>query len=248
MRGPSEEFGEIGFDAAAPGETFLKIGVGRLIRPDDKPYDHFRLYEVADEGHRELQANRHTATFRHILDGCYDYTKTIRISGPGQMQILHELRNTGKAPLKSHVYNHNFFTLGKNYVGPGRSILFPYAISGAWRQHYEGVSEGPGISIDINRKLKPGESVFMGNIRPVFDERSPYDILIKTSTYAGAAVRVTSPTPFDWANFWSNHRVACIEPFVEYEILPGESFRQELNYTFIPDLYEWRKMQAANRK
>ena len=244
VRGPSEEFGEIGFDAAAPGETFLKIGVGRLIRPDDAPYDHFRLYKVADEGRRELQANRHTASFRHILEGCYDYTKTIRISGPGQMQILHSLTNTGDTPLKSNIYNHNFFTLGKNYVGPGRSILFPYAISGQWREQYAGVSEATGLSIDINRKLKHGESVFMGGIQSVFDERSPYDILIKSAMYGGQAVRVSSPTPFDRANFWSNHRVACIEPFVDFELAPGGTFSQELNYTFIPDLYEWRKCQV----
>ena len=246
--GPSEEFGESGFEKAAPGDTFVKIGVGRLIRPDEAPYDHFRLYEVADPGIWECNANRHTATFRHILDGCYDYTKTVRISGAGQMQIIHELTNTGRTPLESNVYNHNFFTFGRKAVSAGRSILFPYAISGKWRQAYSGVSEGNGLSIDIFRRLNPGESVFMGQIRPVFYEQAPYDVLIQCGSSRGMAVRVTSPAPFDWAHFWANHRVACIEPFVTFKILPEESFRQELNYTFIPDLYEWTKKEAASRK
>lgn len=247
--GPSEEFGETGFDEAAPGGTFVKIGVGRLIRPDDAPYDHFRLYEVADEGRWEVVSSRNSAVFRHRLDGCYDYTKTIRISGPGQMQILHELTNTGDVPIDSHLYNHNFFTFGRKTVGAGRSILFPYAISGKWRQAYSGVSEANGLSIDLFRRLNPGESVFMGQIRPVFEEQAPYDILIQcASPHRGMAVRVTSPTPFDWAHFWSNHRVACIEPFKAFKILPEETFRQELNYTFIPDLSEWRKSQASTRK
>jgi hypothetical protein len=48
--GPAEEFDEIGYDAAAPGGTFLKIGVGRLRKPDASAYDHYRLYEIADSG------------------------------------------------------------------------------------------------------------------------------------------------------------------------------------------------------
>ena len=248
VRGPAEEFSAIGFDEAAPGGTFLKIGVGRLIRPDDAPYDHFRLYEVADEGVREQQVNRHTAAFRHILDGCYDYVKTIRISGAGQLQILHELHNTGPQRLKGDVYNHNFFTLGKNYTGPGRSVIFPYAINGWWRDEYDCILPGPGCSIDITRRIKPGESIFRGDIQSVFDERSPYEILVRGARPGGQAVRITSPTPFDRANFWANHRIACIEPFVDFDLAPGETFRQQIDYTFIPDFEAWRRAEAEAAK
>ena len=248
VRGPSEEFSASGFDVAAPGETFLKPGVGRLIRPDDAPYDHFRLYEVADPGVWECHANRHTATFRHILPGVYDYLKTVRISGPGQMQILHELRNTGTERLDGEVYNHNFFTLGRSYTGPGRSILFPYAISGQWRAVYDAVPQGPGqSSIYIKRKLKPGESLFMSGIQSVFDEASPYEILVKETDYGAQAVKITSPTPFAHATFWSNHRIACIEPFVPYNLLPGEVFTQEINYTFIPDYDGWLREERKKK-
>src|SRR5438067_11361563 len=52
--GPAEEFNTndkaLGFDESKPGGTFLKIGVGVLRRPDERDYDHFRLYEIVDPG------------------------------------------------------------------------------------------------------------------------------------------------------------------------------------------------------
>jgi hypothetical protein len=54
ITGPSEEFvangKALGFDDAKPGGTFIKIGVGVLRRPDDRPYDPYRLYPLADGG------------------------------------------------------------------------------------------------------------------------------------------------------------------------------------------------------
>src|SRR5579863_9190772 len=61
--GPAEEFNTndkaLGFDEAKTGGTFLKIGVGVLRRPDDRDYDHFRLYEIVDPG---KWTNRTTGT------------------------------------------------------------------------------------------------------------------------------------------------------------------------------------------
>jgi hypothetical protein len=37
IAGPVDDFIPAGFAEARPGETFLKIGVGVLVKPDDKP-------------------------------------------------------------------------------------------------------------------------------------------------------------------------------------------------------------------
>lgn len=229
VQGPAEEWGQAFYDEAAPGETFLKIGVGKLVRPDDGPYDHFRLYEVADAGTRENTVSGRTLTMRHILDGVYDYTKVIALGTIGEMTLSHRLTNTGTRPIESTVYNHNFFTLGSYSVRQGREIAFPYPIHGKWREEYDSVYHGLGHDISFRRKLKSGESVFMGDIRSVFDEVSPYDLRILHKG-TGLSVHVSSPTPFDWANFWANHRIACIEPFVALRIAPGETFIQTIQY------------------
>jgi hypothetical protein len=36
--GPADEFRPLGYDAAKPGGTFVKIGVGMLKRTDEKAY------------------------------------------------------------------------------------------------------------------------------------------------------------------------------------------------------------------
>ena len=66
--GPAEEFGAVGFDLAAPGEAFLKIGVGMLERPDDQPYDRFRLHRILDYGQREFSASSDSALYRHVIN------------------------------------------------------------------------------------------------------------------------------------------------------------------------------------
>ena len=48
--GPADEFRPLGYDAAKPGGAFVKIGVGMLKRTDEKAYDAFRLYPIADHG------------------------------------------------------------------------------------------------------------------------------------------------------------------------------------------------------
>ena len=227
VQGPAEEFGVAGFDAAAPGGTFLKIGVGLLRRPDEAQYDHFRLYKIADPGRRETVSDKHSVTMRHILDGYYDYTKTIRLGHLGEMRISHSL--TAFTPLVSNVYNHNFFTLGSYSIRPGREVRFPYPIAGTWREEYDAVYALPADGIGFRKALRKGDTVFCGGVHSVFDDPSPYRFTIRHDG-TGQGVEVSSPTPFNRANFWANHRVACIEPFVDFALAPGETFTQDIDY------------------
>ena len=65
--GPSEEFltnnKALGYDEAKPGDTFLKIGVGILRRPDDNPYDRYRDYEIVDGGRWTTKISRNKVVF-----------------------------------------------------------------------------------------------------------------------------------------------------------------------------------------
>ena len=50
IQGPVEEFSSLGYDEAAPGGVFLRVGIGALRKPDGKPYERFRTYEIVDAG------------------------------------------------------------------------------------------------------------------------------------------------------------------------------------------------------
>src|SRR5262249_15850839 len=89
ISGPVEEFGPIGFEQAPAGGSFLKIGVGRLKKPDTKDYDHYRIYEIADAGLRSVLTAKDSVTFVQDVSGGYRYAKTLRLV-PGKPQLTIE--------------------------------------------------------------------------------------------------------------------------------------------------------------
>jgi len=120
--GPAEEFvtdatQPLGYQDARPGGTFVKIGVGVLKKPDDSAYNRFRLYEIADGGKWKVGTSADSMEFTQELTDPssgygYVYRKTLRLTkGKPQMQILHSLRNTGRKPIDSNVYDHNFLRI-----------------------------------------------------------------------------------------------------------------------------------------
>ena len=146
LTGPADEFTQIGYEQARPGQEFLKIGVGTLRRFSDQPYDRFRLYEIADPGIREVTAERDRVEFRHRLlsdEYGYDYRKTLRLTDAPGLRIEYTLKNLGPAPLTGHVYNHNFFTPDRMATGPDTSIHFPFRPEGTWREAYDSVALTP---------------------------------------------------------------------------------------------------------
>ena len=52
-----------------PGGLFCKPGVGLLRRPDDSPYDWFRLYEIVVPGQWLVETGSDYAEFIHALPG-----------------------------------------------------------------------------------------------------------------------------------------------------------------------------------
>ena len=220
--GPAEEFTQLGFDQAAPGGSFLKIGVGLLRRPDGLPYDRFRLYEVADPGVWSVCEHDGGVRFRHVLEGWYDYTKDIVPLGPASFVIRHAL--TAFRPLDTSVYNHNFFTMGKLEVGPGRLLDFPGRPEGTWRSEYDSVCFG-SAGIRFLRPLAPGESVFSGDLR--WGGRYAF-----TLREGGVAVRAKGDVPLLHSVFWANHRIACIEPYNRVCADYGRTARWSIEYNF----------------
>ena len=247
VQGPAEEFSAIGFDAAAPGETFLKVGVGLLRRPDDAPYDRFRLYEIADPGSWEVVSAKDRISFRHVLKGWYEYEKEIVLTGDSSFEIRHMLQ--GPVPLEGEVYNHNFFTFGKMAVGPSRQMDFPFRPAGDWRAVYDSVGF-TDRGVRFSRQLAEGESVYTGNLHASGRAGMPYDLTIRetaaerhsTACPWNLSVHITGDVPVTHTVLWANHRIACLEPYNAFRTEPASSFhglsvespcRWTVRYTFL---------------
>ena len=216
--GPAEEF-----SLAPCGGFWLKPGVG-LLRPDNEPYDRFRLYEIVSPGRWEVSRQGGDTVFRHILEPYYDYTKEIRIVSDSAFEIRHALE--AHIPWDGWVYNHNFFTMDKMSVGPGRRIDFPFAPDGSWRSEYSSVGL-TGSGIRFSRVLEKGESVFNGSLHEACRQGMPYDM---TLSEGPLSVHIKGDVPLMHTVFWANHRVACLEPYNALKASAGQIIRWAVRY------------------
>lgn len=231
--GPVDEFGQIGYETADCGGEFLKIGVGVLRKSSDEPYDRFKAFEVVDSGMRTTECDAESIRFLHELHSdrfSYAYTKTLRLrNDPPGFDIHYELRNLGKEDFHTNVYNHNFFVLDAEKVGPNLEIDFPFQPEGDWREAYEQVKLC-ARGIRFSRELKPGESVFMGNLHGFEPGKEGFDFQLKnTRTQAGVQVKGTGVPSH--IVFWASPRVPCVEPYVSIDVAAGKAQTWKLSYT-----------------
>ncbi len=236
ITGPVEEFARpLGFDQAKVGETFIKIGVGMLRRPDEKPYDAFRLYPIQNGGKWSVNRQADAIEFRHELADpatgyAYDYRKTVSlVSNQPQMVLDHSLRNTGKRAIQTSVYNHNFLYLDRQAPSPDTSLIFPFPIRAV---------QPPANSlarIQENRitfaKTMTGEDRVYLTLQGFGADPKDYDIRIENRK-AGAGVRITADRPISRLALWAIRAPVSIEPFIDVNIEPGKEFTWRIQYEF----------------
>lgn len=237
--GPSEEFITTGYDETPVGASFVKIGVGRLLKEDDSPYDRFKLYKIEDPGTISIGACGNSVSFHHTLDGAYDYIKRIELDEDGTMVISHRLENCGPEAVRTHVYNHNFFTLERFAVDSGRTMDLNFAPCGHWREIHENVAatqEGFRFSAPMD---KEHGTAFMGDVHAASQEVTgalkPLDGFKArvSDSVTGLSVEIEPLCPVEFSVFWSNHRICCIEPYTPLDIEPGGVYEWSIRYRFL---------------
>src|SRR5665647_3469821 len=83
IMGPVEEFTPLDYLETKTGGSFLKIGVGMLYKPDDKPYTFSRLYHVLNPGIWTVKKKSDQVKFTHELNDkeySYHYEKIVRLT------------------------------------------------------------------------------------------------------------------------------------------------------------------------
>lgn len=236
IMGPVEEFGSVDFNLLKPGDTFLKIGVGMLVKPDNKVYTIRKLYENANPGQWSVKTHPDHVLFIHELnDGEYSYRyekDVILAKDKPEMILSHSLKNTGEKTIETTVYDHNFFMIDGQPVGPGVEIIFPYEISG------EGLGIGPGKyatiagnKITFQKNVDKDSTCYCSDVKGYGTNVNDYDIRIENRT-THAGVRITCDQPIARLPFWSCHTTACPEPYIRIKAAPGEEMRWNIKYEF----------------
>ena len=233
--GPADEFRPVGFDAAKPGGTFVKIGVGALRRPDAAPYENYRLYEVVNPGKWTISRRPDSIEFTQSLQDdasgfAYVYRKTVRlVAGKSEMTMVHSLQNTGKQAIETTVYNHNFLVLDGKAPGPGAVITVPFAIRSA-RPPNAQLAEIQGNRI-VYKKTLTGSDVVSCPVEGFGPSASDHEIRIENSVVK-AGMSIHGDRPLRSINLWSIRSNISMEPFIAAPVAPGKEFTWTNTYRY----------------
>lgn len=234
IMGPVEEFGPLGFAEAKAGESFVKIGIGGITKPDEKPYSSFKPYTIVNPGKWSIKKKADQVQFNHVLTDTnygYDYQKTLKLTkDKPELVITHTLKNTGARPIETTVYNHNFFVIDQQPTGPGYAVTLP----GTTLSPEGGRGMGDLLTFKDNqliylRDLEKKEQAYFPDLaggKPV-----PYQLTV-TNTKTGASVNVTGDREISKLVFWSSSTTVCPEPYINLNIDPGKSFSWQITYQY----------------
>ncbi len=236
VTGPVEEFSVLGFADAAPGDAFVKIGVGALRKPNDESaYSAFRFYEYVDAGTRTVVARPDGVDFTHDLAETgsgygYHYTKNVRlVPGRPELVIANRLVNRGTKPIAGTVYNHNFLVLDRQTPGPDVVITAPFDLQTAQPL-------APAVATISGREFRYAAPVpdrgtvstqFLGFGPTAADHRFTIE-----NRRTGAGIEMTGNRPLARLALWSIRTVLSLEPFIALNIEPGAEYTWEYIYRY----------------
>lgn len=237
--GPIEEFQTdgkaLGYDEAEVGETFIKIGVGMLRKPEEPKYDHYKTYEIVDGGKWTVKKNpdwiQFTQELRDPSSGYgYIYQKTVRlIPGKPEMVLEHFLKNVGTKPIRSTVFNQNFLVLDSQPPGPDFSITFPYELQSR-RPPAREIGGIRGNQI-VYLKTLENQDRMTTTAEGFSDSAIDFDIRIENGK-VGAGLRMTADRPLSNVSYWSIRTVLGVAPYIAMSIQPGSEFTWKLTYDY----------------
>jgi hypothetical protein len=231
IMGPVEEFSGLGYDEAKPGESFVRIGIGAVRKPDEPAYRQFSTYDIVDPGTWTVHRSADRVDFVHLLRDtagyAYEYRKTVRLNGD-TLVLEHRLKNTGRKAIATSVYEHDFFMLDNQPTSPDFFVRFPFEITAV--APLNGMAETRGKDFVYLKELQTGQTV-QTQLRGFGAGAKDYDIRLENRK-TGAGVRQTGDRPISKINLWSIRTTICPEAYIDLTIAPGQDVSWRLTYTF----------------
>ena len=236
--GPVEEFigadeTALGYSDAKPGETFCKIGVGSLRKIDNAAYSSYTNYPIIDGGKRSMKSGPAWIEFGQAVrcgsGYAYEYRKTIRfIRNEPLMVIEHRLVNTGKKPINTDVYDHNFLSIDRVNTGPEVVLSVPFHPRAT--QDMGGLGEFRGNELWFPKELQ-GSDTFYTELAGFGPSADDYQIRVENRK-TGAGVRIRADRPLVRFGIWAVRTVVAPEPYIRLSIPAGANAKWTYTYSF----------------
>lgn len=231
--GTAEEFdlpGPADYDSAAVGGTFMKIGVGILRRDDAELYKFSLPREVViAPANSIISSGKTSTTFLQTLEdpmGGRGYRLEICVSlREDGFTVRRELANTGKHPLRTEHYTHNFCKIADHPVGPAYEVGWTSPIV------EDKVITGGGAMLPTPHGLKfakpPQGHFYLSGKCSGFPADEP---IVVTQRDVGIQLSIATSSPLHRIAVWGTIEVISPEPFVLLEIPPGKSAKWSTTY------------------
>ncbi len=235
ITGPVEEFltngAGLGYDEAKAGESFVRIGVGAVRKPDEPRYRRFSTYEIVDAGKWTVHHGADWIEFIHQLGDTggysYVYRKKLRLS-KDKLIIEHHLKNTGRKTIAASVYDHNFFMLDAQPTGPDCVVRFLFEPRA--KAALNGLAEIRGKELVFLKELQPGQTV-QSDLEGYGSTPKDYDIRVENRK-TGAGVHQTSDHPISHLLVWSIRSNISPEAYIDLKAEPGKETSWRIQYEF----------------
>ena len=235
ITGPVNEFltndSGLGYDEAQAGQTFVRIGVGAVRKPEEAAYRRFATYDIVDSGKWTVNKGSDRIEFVHELGDtngyAYVYRKTLRLI-KDTLVLEHVLRNVGKKKITTSVYNHDFFMLDSQPTGPDFVVRFPFEPRAL--ASLNGRAETRGKEIVVLQELQPRQTMF-SELQGFGTSAKDHDFRVENRK-TGAGVRQTGDRPISKLLFWSARTTVCPEAYIDLNIDPGKASSWRITYEF----------------
>ena len=235
ITGPVEEFltngAGLGYDEAKAGDSFVRIGVGAVRKPDEPRYRQFSTYDITDPGKWTVTKGADWIEFVHELHDAggyaYVYRKKVRLAG-NSLVLEHQLKNAGRKTIATSVYEHNFFMLDNQPTGPDTVARFRFQPRATGS--LGGLAEIRGTDLAYLQELQPKQTV-QTDLEGFSASAKDYDIRVENRK-TGAGVRQTSDRPMSKLHLWSIRTTVCPEAFIDLRIEPGKASSWRIAYEF----------------
>jgi hypothetical protein len=216
-----------GYDEAGDGGTFVKIGVGALVKTGGS-YQFYGNYQIADPGTWTVTRGIDWIQFVHELGGVngygYIYTRRYNFNtSENSFTIEKTLENTGTKAMLAEQYAHNFFNIDNTDICPDYSVTFGWNLSGGING-----TEISGNTISISQNVT--ESIY-GQPGGYSGGENENSIIIKNSA-TGGMVSITGSEPVGRCAFFATPIAICPEIFVLFNVDPQDSKTWSNTYTF----------------
>ena len=239
--GLCNEFGieePIGYDDARPGESFPKLGIGLLARPDDAPYNFFRPYEIVAPFPIHVTAHTTQATFTIEPLECRGYavrlTKTVTVEGAG-LTVAYALENVGEKPVVTTEYIHNFMRIDEHAIGPDYRLRMPYTIEFAAQEGPFAERLAQMMAIldvqggDLRCKVTPEHPFYCRPLGFAKTDAAQWELIHEPT---GVGLREYDDFAPARVAVWGTMHVISAEVFVPVNVQPGATQRWTRRYEF----------------